>query len=309
VTARIIFAGTPDFAAEPLKALLAQTDGRIVAVYTQPDRPAGRGQKPKASPVKELAAAYGLPVYQPRSLRQTDAIAEFRTLASDLMIVVAYGLILPPEVLAIPRLGCVNIHASLLPRWRGAAPIQRALQAGDLETGITLMQMDAGLDTGEILMQARCEILPADTAQMLHDRLAALGARCIVDALGDLLERRLHPVPQDESGATYAAKIERMEARLDWHKPADELARQVRAFNPKPVAYGQVLDLELRIWNAVALADPRPAEPGEPISDGKHLDIGTGRGLLRITQLQLAGKRPISASDFLNAHPGFARRR
>jgi methionyl-tRNA formyltransferase len=281
--------------------------GEIVAVYTQPDRPAGRGQKLQASPVKELAAPEGTPVHQPTTLKTVQAADDLRTLQPDLLVVVAYGLILPKAILEIPRLGGINVHASLLPRWRGAAPIQRAIMAGDLETGITIMQMDEGLDTGPMLAQVHCAIALDDTAKSLHDRLAELGARCLTETLPALLDGHAQPRAQDEAGASYAPKIERAEARLLWTEPAAVLVRKIQAFNPKPVAFGELQGVELRLWEARAVNDASTLAPGQVSPDDKHLDVGTGAGILRILRLQLPGKRPISATDFLNAHPGFAR--
>jgi methionyl-tRNA formyltransferase len=227
-------------------------------------------------------------------------------LNADLMIVVAYGLLLPPAILLTPRLGCLNVHASLLPRWRGAAPIQRAILAGDQETGITLMQMDEGLDTGPVLRQVSCAIRPDDTAQSLHDRLAGLGAECLLAALDAILTGSLAPIPQDEPRATYAPKIDRAEARLDWTRSAVELNRMIRAFNPKPVAMTQLQGIEMRIWEGVAIDDPINRPPGSIVRCNKgYLDIATGRGILRLLKIQLPGRRVVTMTDFLNAHPEF----
>ncbi|HET7651319.1 MAG TPA: methionyl-tRNA formyltransferase [Gammaproteobacteria bacterium] len=294
---RIAFAGTPEFALPALDALAASPH-QLVGVWTQPDRPAGRGRKLSASPVKQRALQLGLTVHQPVTLRDADARAAIQRTAPDVMIVVAYGLILPRSVLDIPRYGCLNIHASLLPRWRGAAPIQRAILAGDTETGVTIMQMDAGLDTGDMLAVRRTPIKADDSAQTLHDRLAALGAEAIVAVLADL--DRLHPVAQDSTQVTYANKLSRDEALLDWNRPAVDLARCVRAYNPWPVAYTHWNGELLRVWSAHALSTSSGKHTPGFVIGGSHdgLDVATGDGVLRITRLQLAGKQAMSAADF-----------
>lgn len=298
----VVFAGTPEFSVPTLEALIGSPH-HVVAVYTQPDRPAGRGRKPQASAVKRRALAHDLPVYQPTSLKPASERQRLAELAPDVLVVVAYGLILPRSVLQIPRLGCLNVHASLLPRWRGAAPIQRALLAGDPETGITIMQMDAGLDTGDMLQQVACPIGPRDTAASLHDRLAGMGATALVDTLTMLEAGTAHPVPQDDAQATYARKIDKGEALIEWDRPAPELERQVRAFNPWPVAQTSYKETMLRIWDARAMETPHRAPPGTVVSataDG--IDVATGRGVLRLLTVQLPGKTPVAAGDFVNAN-------
>jgi methionyl-tRNA formyltransferase len=299
---RIIFAGTPDFAVPTLEALI--TSGFApVAVYTQPDRPAGRGRKLTASPVKEIALAHGLPVHQPQTLRKAGPLEELRGLKADLMVVAAYGLILPQAALDAPRLGCVNVHASLLPRWRGAAPIQRAILHGDSRTGITIMRMEAGLDTGPMYLAQHIPITARETGGSLHDKLAALGARALLDAMPGILDGTLSPSPQDEANATYAKKLTKEEAEVDWSRPAMELDRTIRAFNPWPVAQTRLKDVTLRLWEAEPIpGDEVTAAPGTVIATGKAgIDVATGDGVLRITRLQPPGKRPMTAAELLNA--------
>jgi methionyl-tRNA formyltransferase len=297
----IVFAGTPAFAVPALDALYA-AGHRVRAVYSQPDRPAGRGRVITAGPVKQRAMSLRIPLEQPATLRSEEALVRLRGYEPDLMVVVAYGLILPPAVLEIPRLGCLNIHASLLPRWRGAAPIARAIEAGDLETGITIMQMDAGLDTGPMLLVRRTPIGARETAASLHDRLAALGATAVVEAIADWRDGRIAPRPQPAEGASYAAKIERHEATIDWSRSAQELDRQVRALNPRPVAETTWSGRQLRIWEAQPVPRTLDAAPGQVLETGTGLTIACGQGALQIERLQLPGRRAMSAAEFGNAH-------
>ena len=299
---RIVFAGTPEFAARALEALL-EAGHDIALVLTQPDRPAGRGMKLNPTPVKQLALSRGLPLRQPARLREPGEQEALRTVGADVMVVAAYGLILPQAVLDIPRLGCLNIHASLLPRWRGAAPIQRALLAGDAETGITIMQMDASLDTGDILLIERLAIAPEETAGTLHDKLAVLGARAIVHALGLLAAGSLPRRPQGEAGATYAPKISREEAALDWSRDAVDLERAVRAFNPAPGAHAELEGTPVKVWQASAVAD-RVGAPGEVLATGRDgILVACGREALRLETLQRAGGKRLGAAAFLAGFP------
>ncbi len=298
---KIVFAGTPAFAVSSLRA--AARHHEVVAVYTQPDRPAGRGRGLAPSPVKLEAIARGIPVFQPESLKTPEAQQQLRDLAPDLMVVVAYGLILPKAVLTIPTHGCWNVHASLLPRWRGAAPIQRAIQAGDAETGVCLMQMEAGLDTGPVLLKQHIAIGPNDTGGQLHDRLAALGEQVLSDGLG-LLRAGIKPIaqPQSEAGVTYAHKLDKAEARLDWAQDADALARTVRAFNPWPVAEAMLVGERVRIHGAIALDDNQGKAPGTLLAASRDgIDIACGHGALRLRVLQREGGKAITAADYLNA--------
>ena len=305
---RVIFAGTPDFAATHLAALL-DSQHRVVAVYTQPDRPAGRGRKLTPSPVKALAQTHRLPVYQPASLKGADAQAELAALDADIMVVVAYGLILPQAVLDTPRLGCLNVHASLLPRWRGAAPIQRAIEAGDSESGVTIMQMDAGLDTGAMLLERRTPINATTTGGELHDTLAELGGEAIVTALDALAGDGLGATPQPEAGVTYAAKLSKAEAELDFSRPAADLAAKIRAYNPWPVAWCTLGDERLRLWLAAAGerrgGDPQQAAPGTLLdSDEDALRIACGAHgdeVLCVTQAQLPGGKALPMRELLKA--------
>ena len=296
---RIVFAGTPEIAAVHLQALL---DAGLtpVAVYTQPDRPAGRGQKLMASPVKQLAVAHGIAVLQPPTLRDAAAQAELAALQPDLMVVVAYGLILPQAVLDIPRLGCINSHASLLPRWRGAAPIQRAVQAGDAESGVTVMRMEAGLDTGPMLLKVSTPIDATDTGGSLHDRLAALGAAAVVEAIPQLVAGRLAGEVQDDALANYAHKLDKHEARLDWSRPAIELERLVRAFNPWPICHTTLAEAPLKVLGA-ELGEGQGA-PGSILDASRDgLTVACGEGALRLTRLQLPGGKPLAFSELYNS--------
>ncbi len=298
---RIVFAGTPEFAVSSLRA--AARHHEVVAVYTQPDRPAGRGRGLAPSPVKLEAVARGIPVFQPESLKDAAAQQQLRDLQPDLMVVVAYGLILPKAVLAIPTHGCWNVHASLLPRWRGAAPIQRAIQAGDAKTGVCLMQMEAGLDTGPVLLHQELPIAATDTGGQLHDKLAELGAQVLSDGLG-LLRAGIKPIarPQPEQGVTYAHKLDKAEARLDWAQDADALARTVRAFNPWPIAEATLAGERVRIHGAVALEADHGQAPGTVLAAGRDgIDIACGQGALRLRVLQREGGKAITAADYLNA--------
>ena len=293
---KIVFAGTPEFAVPALDAL-GQAGHQIAAVYTQPDRPAGRGRRLQATPVAQRASALNLPVRTPEKFT-AEACVELQSLAPEAMVVVAYGLILPQAVLDIPKHGCFNIHASLLPRWRGAAPIQRAILAGDAATGVTIMRMDAGLDTGPMLLHEKVAI-GEQTAGELQRTLAPLGARLMVQALRLLETGELHETAQPSSGATYARKITKDEARLDWSRPAAELARQVRAYNPAPVSWTELDGERLRILEAVALPQHSPQPPGTVLVAAQRLTVATGAGTLMIKQLQRAGGNPLPVAEVL----------
>jgi methionyl-tRNA formyltransferase len=296
---RIVFAGTPEFAAEHLKALL-DSPYQLVAVYSQPDRPAGRGQKLMPSPVKQLALQHNIPVLQPQTLRDPLAQAELAALQPDLLVVVAYGLILPQAVLDIPRLGCINSHASLLPRWRGAAPIQRAIQAGDEESGVTVMHMEAGLDTGPMLLKVRTPISPEDTGGSLHDRLAELGPPAVLEAIAGLCAGTLHGQAQDDGLANYAHKLNKDEALLDWSRPAEELERLIRAFNPWPICHSRLHGEPLKVL-AASLGEGS-GNPGAILSASKDgLSVACGSGALRLTRLQLPGGKALNFADLFNS--------
>ncbi|MDO8350486.1 MAG: methionyl-tRNA formyltransferase [Gallionella sp.] len=298
---KIIFAGTPQFAASALAALLDKH--QVIAVLTQPDRPSGRGMLLTASPVKQLALQHGLTVLQPDSLKAEQAQHEVAALDADVMVVAAYGLILPKAVLELPRYGCLNIHASLLPRWRGAAPIQRAILAGDSETGITIMQMDAGLDTGDMLSRHACPITDDDTAQTLHDKLAKIGADSVLETLRLLEKGSLIPVRQDDNAACYAAKLLKGEAQIDWRQDAQQIARAVRAYNPFPVCQARLNDVVLKIWQA-ALCSGQSGKPGEILAvDKQGIVVACGKGALLLTVLQRPGGKAQPAVQFLQAMP------
>lgn len=298
---RIVFAGTPEIAHTVLETLLPSKH-ELIAVYTQPDREAGRGRQLTPSPVKQLALAHHIPVYQPLSLKTPEVQAELAALKPDLMIVIAYGLILPQAVLDIPKYGCWNIHVSLLPRWRGAAPIQRAIEAGDRETGVSIMQMDAGLDTGDILYQLKCDIVPGMTSEQLHHELAKLGAKALSEVLNQLASGQLKRQPQSESGVSYAKKLTKEEAFIDWSQTAEMIARKVWAFNPWPVAQAKLNNEVVRIWDAEILPGPPFPKEGEIIKVDKNgIDVACGNGVIRIIQLQFAGGKVLAVKDLLNS--------
>lgn len=301
---RLVFAGTPEFSVPCLEACRA-SGADVVAVYTQPDRPAGRGRKLTPSPVKQAALAAGIPVEQPETLKTVEARETLAAYRPDLMVVVAYGLILSRKVLAIPRLGCWNVHASLLPRWRGAAPIQRAILAGDTESGVDLMHMEAGLDTGPVLLERRTPIMREDTGGSLHDRLSLLGADVLAEGLRRIIAgETLQAHPQSKDGVMYAHKLDKTEARLDMTRDAMSLERQVRAFDPWPVAEGEIAGENVRIWAARAIAQTHRNAPGSVMAAHRDgIDIACGEGVLRVTSLQRAGGKRITAADYLNARP------
>ncbi|MEQ9877097.1 methionyl-tRNA formyltransferase [Pectobacterium aroidearum] len=298
---RIIFAGTPDFAARHLDALLS-SGHEVVGVFTQPDRPAGRGNKLTPSPVKVLAEQHNIPVFQPKSLRPAENQAMVQALDADVMVVVAYGLILPQPVLSMPRLGCINVHGSLLPLWRGAAPIQRALWAGDSETGVTIMQMDVGLDTGAMLHKISCPILPQDTSATLYDKLAELGPRGLLETLKQLADGSAVAEAQNDALATYAEKLSKEEARLNWQLSAEQLERCIRAFNPWPVSYFTVDEQPVKVWKAEVMTTAHSSLPGTILqADKQGVQVATAAGILNIQELQPAGKKVMSAQDLLNS--------
>jgi len=301
---KIIFAGTPEFSVPSLQTLI-ESPHEIVAVYTQPDRPAGRGRKLAASPIKQCANEAGIPVVQPENLKDESIQQQLASYGADIMVVVAYGQLLPPAVLATPRLGCINVHASLLPRWRGAAPIQRAIIAGDAETGVTIMQMAKGLDTGDMLAKVAIPIDPNETAAELHDRLATLGNGALIDVIEQLANNTAKPQVQNESNACYASKLSKAEAPLDWSAPVEACQRQISAFNPFPVATAQLGEEILRIWRSkIIQRDSAAYQPGAIIGvDKQGIKVQTGEGILMILECQAPGKKRMSAADFVNARP------
>lgn len=300
-TLRIIFAGTPDFAARHLDALLS-SGHKVVGVFTQPDRPAGRGKKLMPSPVKVLGEEHGLPIFQPASLRPQENQQLVADLNADVMVVVAYGLILPKAVLDMPRLGCVNVHGSLLPRWRGAAPIQRSLWAGDAETGVTIMKMDVGLDTGDMLYKLACPITNEDTSATLYDKLADLGPQGLIETLQQLADNTATPEVQDEALVTYAEKLSKEEAQLDWSLSAAQLERCIRAFNPWPMSWMMIDDQPVKVWKASVIDGDTSEEPGTIIEVSKQgIQVATAKGILNLESLQPAGKKAMSAQDLLNS--------
>lgn len=298
---KIIFAGTPDFAAKHLQALI-DSKHEVIAVFTQPDRPAGRGNKLTASPVKQLALDNNIDIYQPATLKKIENQQLIADLNADIMIVVAYGLILPQSVLNMPRLGCLNVHGSLLPRWRGAAPIQRACWAGDIDTGVTIMQMDAGLDTGDMLLKAKCPITAEDTSASLYDKLALLGPNALLETLTLITTGKAIAEKQDKSQVTYAEKLSKQEAKLDWTLSAQQLERCVRAFNPWPVSYFELNGEPIKVWQANVINQQSNQAPGTILQANKQgIQIATADGIINLTQLQPAGKKPMSAADILNS--------
>ena len=297
----VIFAGTPDFAARHLQALI-NSEHNVIGVYSRVDKPAGRGKKLQASPVKMLAMENNIPVFQPASLRDEEAQAELASLNADIMVVVAYGLILPKVVLDTPKLGCINVHGSILPRWRGAAPIQRALWAGDSETGVTIMQMDIGLDTGDMLLKTQLPIEDNDTSASLYEKLADQGPDALIEALAGLAKGELVTEKQDESLANYAEKLSKEEAELDWNKPAVQLWREIRAFNPWPISHFTHQDASIKVRESKVSLVESNAAAGTIISASKEgIDVATGEGILTLLNMQLPGKKPLNVGDILNS--------
>ncbi len=298
---KIIFAGTPDFAVPALQMLLG-SEHEVVAVYTQPDRPSGRGRKLQPGPVKQLALSADIPVFQPINLKQEEDVAQLNTLDADLMVVVAYGLILTQAVLDVPRLGCINIHGSLLPRWRGAAPINRAIMAGDKQTGVTIMRVVKQLDAGDMLLKIACEIGDQETASELHDRMMVMGAEGLRKTLELMQANQLSPEKQDEALVTYAHKLDKSESALDWTRSAGELVRQVRGLNAWPVAQTKLQGKVMRVWQVEVVDINSNATPGLILDDNKHIDVVTGDAVLRLLEIQMPGKKRMQVVDFLNAH-------
>lgn len=299
---KIIFAGTPAFAATHLQSIIDQGQHQVIAVYTQPDRPAGRGKKLTASAVKLLAEQNNLPLFQPESLKTSDQQQLLSQHNADLMVVVAYGLLLPQAVLDIPRLGCINVHASLLPRWRGAAPIQRAIEAGDNETGVSIMQMEAGLDTGPVISSAHCDIAPEDTSDSLFEKLAELGGPALLSALSKIESGTAVASAQDEQQSTYAHKIDKSEALINWSDSAANIERKIRAFNPFPVAYTHMGDIRIKVWSAQVSQSSAVGEPGSIVTSGAEgLLVQCGSGHLLINEIQLAGKSRMAVAEILKS--------
>ena len=299
---RIAFAGTPDFAAAHLEALL-EAGANVVAVYTQPDRPSGRGKKLTPSPVKSVAVAHSLAIYQPQQLKDAETQQQFANLNADIFVVVAYGLIIPAAILEEPRFGCINVHASLLPRWRGAAPIQRAIEAGDKETGVTIMQMDTGLDTGAMLQKVHCDISPFETGGTLHDKLQKLGPPVLLETLSAIATGSAKGEIQNDSLSCYAPKISKQEARLDWQRTAIELELQVRAFNPFPVTHTQLNGQQIRVWSAHASSKQSAEQPGNIVAVNRNsIEVACKEHVLVIEEVQLAGKKRLKVEDILRGN-------
>ncbi|EIL8373270.1 methionyl-tRNA formyltransferase [Vibrio alginolyticus] len=298
---RIVFAGTPDFAARHLAALLS-SEHEVIAVYTNPDRPAGRGKKLAAPPVKQLALEHNIPVYQPESFKSDEAKQELADLNADLMVVVAYGMLLPQAVLDTPKLGCINVHGSILPRWRGAAPIQRSIWAGDAETGVTIMQMDIGLDTGDMLKIATLPIEATDTSASMYEKLAELGPEALIDCLVDIAAGKAVPVKQDDELANYAKKLSKEEARINWNDDAAHIERCVRAFNPWPMSHFEAAENSIKVWQS-RVAEQTSDKPAGTIvqADKTGIYVATGNGILVLEQLQVPGKKAMSVQDILNS--------